>query len=152
MESEPAMSSTVQSSETLPQSTAAVIEQFLSRLGVADADADGVGELFADEIDWYVPGHADLPWTGRRRRREDVPEFLRTLWSHFVPGRSRVTLDRILVDGEDAVVFSDFEHTVSSTGHDFQTPTALRFRVVDGWIVKMQLFEDTFAVSAAFFD
>jgi ketosteroid isomerase-like protein len=99
-----------------------------------------------------VPGRADLPWTGERRRREDVPEFLRTLWSHFVPGCSRVTLDRILVEGDEAVVFSEFEHTVSTTGRVFETPTALRFRVVDGRIVKMQLFEDTFAVSAAFFD
>jgi ketosteroid isomerase-like protein len=144
------MNSTRQSTEDPALNTRAVVEQFLARLGAGDAD--GVGDLFADEIDWSVPGRAELPWTGARQRREDVPEFLRTMWSHFVPGRSRVTVDHILVDGDEAVVFSDFEHTVASTGRVFETPTAMRIGVVDGRIVKMHLFEDTSAVSAAFLD
>jgi hypothetical protein len=43
---------------------------FLNRLG--EQDAEEIGELFADQIDWFVPGSRALPWTGSRSRREQV--------------------------------------------------------------------------------
>jgi ketosteroid isomerase-like protein len=129
-------------------STLSVVQDFLDRLGAQDAD--GVGELFAEKIDWHVPGNPSLPWTGVREHGSDVPVFLRTMWSHFVAGESRVSPDSVVVDGETAVVFAEFTHTAASTGRVFTTPVALRIQVVDGKIVKLHLFEDTHAVSAAF--
>lgn len=129
-------------------STLSVVQDFLGRLGAQDAD--GVGELFADDIDWYVPGSPSLPWTGAREHGSDVPVFLRTMWSHFVAGQSQVTPDSIVMDGETAVVFAEFTHTAASTGRAFTTPVALRLQVVDDQIVKLHLFEDTHAVSSAF--
>jgi ketosteroid isomerase-like protein len=128
--------------------TLSVVQEFLGRLGAQDPDA--VGELFADDIDWFVPGNPTLPWTGVRKQGSDVPVFLRTMWSHFVEGQSQVGFDSVVVDGEAAVVFAEFTHTAAVTGRIFTTPVALRFQVVDGQIVKMHLFEDTHAVSAAF--
>ncbi|MGC4942632.1 nuclear transport factor 2 family protein [Kribbella sp. DT2] len=128
--------------------TLSVVQDFLTRLAAQDADA--VGELFADDIDWQVPGNPSLPWTGAREHGSDVPVFLRTMWSHFVEGRSEVRLDDIAVDGETAVVFAQLTHTAAPTGRPFTTAAALRFRVVDGQIVKLHLYEDTHAVSAAF--
>jgi hypothetical protein len=130
-------------------STTDVVNTFLERLG--HGDAEGVGELFAEEIDWYVPGHEQLPWTGRRSRRADVPEYLVTMWGHFEPGASSAELDHIVVDGDDAVVFSTFQHTVKANGRTFSTPVAMRLRVDDSSIVKMHLFEDTAVVAGAFF-
>jgi ketosteroid isomerase-like protein len=131
-------------------STAEVVNEYLRRLD--ERDADGVGELFAEEIDWYVPGHSELPWTDRRSRRAEVPEYLNTLWRHFEPGKSTATLEKVLIDGEDAAIFLDFQHTVVRTGRAFRTPVAMRLQVKGGRIVTMHLFEDTATVSNAFFD
>jgi ketosteroid isomerase-like protein len=38
---------------------------FMDRL--SEQDAEGIGDLFADEIDWYVPGSEALPWTAPLR-------------------------------------------------------------------------------------
>jgi hypothetical protein len=99
-----------------------------------------------------VPGHSELPWTGRRSRRVDVPEYLNTLWPHFEPGKSTATLEKILIDGEDAAIFLAFQHTVARTGRTFRTPVAMHLQVKRGRIVTMHLFEDTGAVRDAFFD
>jgi len=133
----------------VPVTTRAIVDQFLDRLKAGDAE--GVGQLFASEIDWYVPGHPDLPWTGQRTRREQVSEYLRTMWPHFTPGSSKVDIDKVLIDGNDAVVFSTFQHTVKANGRSFTTPTAMRLVISDGEITKMELFEDTRAVANAFF-
>jgi ketosteroid isomerase-like protein len=127
-----------------------IIDAFLERLG--RQEADGTAELFADDIDWYVPGAKTLPWTGRRSKRTDVAEYLRTLWANLVVSESTVDIETVLVEGDDAVVLSTFRHTVKRNGHTFTTPSAMRFHVTNGKITKMHLYEDTAAVRDAFFD
>ena len=123
---------------------------FMDRLG--EQDAEGIGELFADEIDWYIPGSEALPWTGPRFRREHVAEYFRTIWPEFVPGQSTVTLGKVVIDGDDAVVFSSFTHTVARNGRRLNTPVALHLTIAKGQIVRMHLYEDTLAVHEAFKD
>ena len=123
---------------------------FLGRL--AAQDADGIQSLFAERIDWFVPGDGRLPWTGVRSRRTQVGEYFRTLWPALQAGESSVVPDAVLVEGREAVVFSLFKHMAASTGRRFQTPTALRITVSDGEIVRLHLYEDTAAVRDAFFD
>jgi uncharacterized protein len=140
----------VTSSTENQTTTARVMATFLNRLG--EQDAEGIGELFADQIDWFVPGSRALPWTGPRSRREQVADYFRTLWSAFVPGRSTATVDKVVVDGDEAVVFSRFSHTVEKNGRRLETPAALRLTIANGQIIRMHLYEDTLAVDEAFKD
>ena len=130
--------------------TARVMATFLNRLG--EQDAEGIEELFADQIDWFVPGSRALPWTGSRSRREQVADYFHTLWSAFVPGRSTATVDKVVIDGDEAVVFSRFSHTVERNGRRLETPAVLRLTIANGQIMRMHLYEDTLAVDEAFKD
>ncbi|MHC3471039.1 nuclear transport factor 2 family protein [Streptomyces sp. 7R007] len=130
------------------QTSRAVTEQFVERLG--RQDQDGIQDLFAADIDWYVPGNDALPWTGRRTRREDVAAYFTTMWPHFVPGKSKVVLERIIVDGGDVMLLGVFTHTVAATGREFTTPSAMHLVVEGGEIVRMHLYEDTLSVDQAF--
>lgn len=125
-----------------------VAEKFVERLG--RQDPDGIQELFAEEIDWHVPGSDALPWTGRRTRGEEVAPYFTTMWPHFAPGRSKVVLERVVVDGGDAVLLAVFTHTVAASGKEFTTPVAMHLMVEDNRIVRMRLYEDTLAVEKAF--
>jgi uncharacterized protein len=127
-----------------------LITTFLERLGAQDAD--GIQALFADDIDWLVPGSNELPWTGTRSRGSDVAEYFRTLWAGLEPGTSIVAPGKVLISGDDAVVFAHFTHTAAPTGRVFETPVALHLGVAHGKIVSLHLYEDTLAVSKAFFD
>lgn len=93
-----------------------------------------------------------MPWTGSRSRREQVAVYFRTLWLAFVPGRSIATVDKVAIDGDEAVVFSRFSHTVAKNGRRLETPAALRLTIANGQIIRMHLYEDTLAVDEAFKD
>ena len=79
------------------KTTEELVAGFVGRLG--ERDAEGIGKLFADEIDWYVPGSEALPWTGSRSRREQVAEYFRTMWLAYVPGQSTATVDKVVIAG-----------------------------------------------------
>lgn len=128
--------------------TETVTNAYLQRL--AAQDADGIGELFADEIDWFVPGDSALPWTGRRTRGSDVADYFRAMWPAFEAGKSVTAPGKLIISGEDAVIFADFTHTAASTGRVFQTPVTMHLTVTGGKIVGMHLYEDTLAVATAF--
>lgn len=129
------------------QTPRTVAEKFVERL--AKHDPDGIQELFAEEIDWHVPGSDALPWTGRRTRREEVAPYFTTMWSHFAPGRSKAVLERIIVDGGDVVLLAVFTHTVAANGKEFTTPVAMHLAVERGRIVHMHQYEDTLTVAEA---
>jgi uncharacterized protein len=126
------------------------VANFLDRLGARDAE--GIGELFADDIDWFVSGSQSLPWTGARSTREEVAEYFNTMWPAFVSGQSTATLETVVIGGNDAVIFVTFGHTVAKNGKRFTTPAALHLTVEKGQIVRMHLYEDTLAVYDAFSD
>jgi ketosteroid isomerase-like protein len=102
------------------KTTEEIVAGFVGRLG--EGDAEGIGKLFADEIDWYVPG------------------------------QSTATADKVVIDGDDAVVFSTFSHTVIKNGKRLNNPAALHLTIANGQIVRMHLYEDTLAVHEAFKD
>ncbi|MEV7800057.1 nuclear transport factor 2 family protein [Microbacterium foliorum] len=129
--------------------TAEITGAFLERLGAQDAE--GLGALFAEDIDWIVPGDPDLtPWAGRRTHRSEVPAYFRDLWSALVPGKSVVSVTAVVTEGDEAVIFAVFDHVAAPTGRPFHTDVALRLTVVDGAVTRMHLFEDTAATAAAF--
>lgn len=129
--------------------TAEITGTFLERLGAQDAE--GLGELFADDINWIVSGNPDLtPWVGRRSHRNEVPAYFRDLWAALEPGRSVVSVSAVVTEGDESVIFAEFDHVAAPTGRPFHTDVALRLTVSDGAITRMHLFEDTAAVAAAF--
>jgi ketosteroid isomerase-like protein len=132
------------------KATEELVAGFMDRLG--EQDAEGIGKLFADEIDWYVPGSEALPWTGSRSRREHVAEYFGAMWPAFVPGESTATVDKVVIDGDDAVIFSSFSHTVARNGKRLHTPAAMHLTIANGQIVRMHLYEDTLAVREALKD
>jgi ketosteroid isomerase-like protein len=124
--------------------TRTIVNEFFRRLGVMDAD--GVGAPFAETIDWYVPGPKALPWTGHRHRRAQVREYFQTLWAHLHTEQSKVSLDQLMIEGEDASALGNLGHVTNITEQHY----ALQLRVKDGAITNLQLYEDTYAVANAF--
>lgn len=129
--------------------TTEMTNAFLERLG--RQDADGLGELFAEKIDWVSPGSpALMPWAGKRTRKSDVPVYFRTLWGALEPGKSVVSVEGVVMDGDEVVIFAVFDHVAASTGRRFHTDVAMRLTITEGKITRMHLYEDTSATEAAF--
>ncbi|GAB3966156.1 nuclear transport factor 2 family protein [Plantactinospora veratri] len=131
--------------------TRATVEELLRR--IVAGDPERTAALYAEAVDWKVnwpePTHPAVPWIRPRSSRADVVDHHRTLAANSVPGQGSATIERILVDGPDAVVIGETAQTVRATGKRFNTRFALHLTVEDGLIVRHHVYEDSLAVALA---
>jgi hypothetical protein len=128
-------------------STKDIIEAFFARFGAGDAE--GVLELFADEVDFNVAGAYFVPWTGPRTDQAGVAEFLAAA-AAVEP--QEFVVERILADGGAGVALGHFTHRVLATGKTFSSRFALHVTVGGGLITRYHMFEDSYAIAEAFRD
>lgn len=141
-------------STTTTTTTRAVVEELLRRIGAGDPDR--VAELYADPADWKLNwpedehGRAATPWIRHRSTRADAASHYRALAEHHVPEEVATAIERILVDGDDAVVLGEIRQTARSTGRAYRARFALHLTVENGLITRNHIYEDSLAVSQAF--
>jgi ketosteroid isomerase-like protein len=105
-------------------------------------------DLFAEDVDWDIPGDLDaVPWIGPRHSREGVGTFYRELAARLAPERFEV--QRILADDDTAVALGGLASRVKATGRLIETPFAFVLTVRDGRIVRYRMLEDSHAVAVA---
>ena len=132
--------------------TREIVEQFLRRTG--EGDPGRIAELYAADVDWQVSwpvaDHPVVPWIRPRSTRADVEDHYRTFPEHCPPGEASVSVDKVLVDGADAVVFGRSSQVVKATGRRFTMAFALHLTVADGLLVRHHMYEDSLAVLEAY--
>lgn len=134
--------------------TRTVVEDLLHRIG--HAEPEHIAELYAEHADWKLNwpedehGRAATPWIRHRATRADAADHYRELAAHHVPGRVGTEIERILVDGADAVVLGEIRLTARATGRPYRARFALHLTVRDGLVVRHHVYEDSFAVARAF--
>jgi ketosteroid isomerase-like protein len=139
---------------TTDTTTRAVVEELLLRIGRGDAER--IADLYADPADWRLNwpedehGRAATPWIRHRASRADAAAHYRELAAHHVPGQAATEIERVLVDGSDAVVLGEIRQTARSTGRPYRARFALHLTVENGLIVRHHVYEDSLAVARAF--
>ncbi|MFF9480271.1 nuclear transport factor 2 family protein [Streptomyces sp. NPDC014733] len=135
-------------------STRAVVEELLRRIG--EGDPERIAELYAERIDWKLDwpeaehGRTATPWIRHRATRADAAAHYRELAEHHVPGQAATEIERLLVDGVDAVVLGEIRQTARPTGRAYRARFALHLTVAHGLITRHHVYEDSLAVAAAF--
>lgn len=120
-----------------------IINNYLQALSARNLHA--MYHLFADEVDWYIPGNqAVAPWTGRRTTKQEVMDFFRLLWKQTIPIAANI--DHIFVDGQKAVISGDFKTGMLQTDKICDSLFFIQVTVENGKIVKYSLLEDSHAV------
>lgn len=142
---------TVLNTPPAPAPDTAVLDTVQGFFGhVAEGNLDGAIALFADEVDWLIPGNERLTWTGARSRPGEIAEVLTIIGGLHVPGESISELRQIFVDGPDAVALGRIAHTTLGTGRRYDMLVAFHLTVRDGRIVRLHMYEDSYLVSQAF--
>ncbi|GLY67692.1 nuclear transport factor 2 family protein [Amycolatopsis taiwanensis] len=126
--------------------TRETVDALFSR--IAADDFAGAGELFADEVDWDIPGATEIvPWIGRRRTGVEAGEFYAGLDDYLE--RDIFEVERIFVDGDEAVAVGHLRSIVRATGGVIETPFAIRMTVTAGRITRYLILEDSYRVATA---
>jgi ketosteroid isomerase-like protein len=137
-----------------PTSTRAVVEELLRRMG--EGDPERIAAMYAEHTDWQVNwpeaehGRAATPWIRHRSSRADVAAHFREIAEHHVPEKADTQVERVLVDGDDAVVLGEIRLTSRSTGRAYRARFALHLTVEDGLVTRYHVYEDSLAVAQAF--
>ncbi|MEV8340239.1 nuclear transport factor 2 family protein [Streptomyces niveus] len=141
-------------SEEASARTRQVVQELLGRIGAGDPDR--IAELYADGADWRLDwpesehGRAGTPWIRHRSSRADAAAHYRELGEHHVPEEAGTEIERILVDGNDAVVTGEIRQTARSTGRAYRSRFALHLTVENGLVTRHHVYEDSLAVAQAF--
>ena len=128
------------------ENTRRVVDELLERIG--KGDVEGAVELFAPDAVWELPGDPDIvPWAGRRAV-EHIPQFFLTIGA--LTNRELFEVQRIVVDGPNAVLIGRARVVVRATNKVIDTPFAIDIVVdAEGRISRYYMFEDSLAVARA---
>ncbi|POX57343.1 ketosteroid isomerase [Streptomyces sp. Ru71] len=137
-----------------PATTRAVVDELLRRIG--EGDPESIAEMYAEHGDWKLNwpeaehGRTATPWIRHRSTRADAAAHYRELAEHHAPGQAATEIERIVVDGHDAVVLGEIRQTARSTGRPYRARFALHLTVEDGLVTRHHVYEDSLAVAQAF--
>lgn len=137
-----------------PTNTRNVVEELLRRIG--EGNPERIAELYAEPGDWKLAwpeaehGRAAAPWIRDRSTRADAAAHYRELAGYHVPEHVANEVERILVDGSDAVVLGEIRQIARPTGRAYKARFALHLTVADGLVTRHHVCEDSLAVAQAF--
>lgn len=134
--------------------TRTTVEDLLGR--IAEGDPARLAALFADPCDWKLNwpeaehGRAETPWIRHRSTSAEAAAHFAEIAAHHVPEKNDTRVERILVDGDDAVVLGEIRQTIRETGRSYTARLALHLTVQAGLITRYHVYEDSLAVAQAF--
>ncbi|WP_330317907.1 nuclear transport factor 2 family protein [Streptomyces platensis] len=137
-----------------PTTTRAAVEELLRRIG--EGDSERIAELYAERGDWKLDwpeaehGRPATPWIRHRSTRAEAAAHYRELAEHHVPGAAATEIERILIEGNDAVVLGEIRQTARPTGRAYRARFALHLTVEHGLVTRHHVYEDSLAVAQAF--
>lgn len=133
-------------SQILTIQTREVINNFYQAL--ADRELNTLIHLFADKIDWDIPGNEELaPWLGKRTNRYEVKDFFNLLWQSVEPIAAQI--DHILVEDDFAIVTGYFSSRMNRSGQVYSSMFSAHFKVRDNLIIYYRLQEDSYGLVEA---
>lgn len=133
-------------SQTQTIQTREVINNFYQAL--ASRELDALIHLFAEEVDWDIPGNEELaPWLGKRTKRNEVKDFFKLLWMSIEPIAAQI--DHILVEDDFAIATGYFSSRMNRSGQVYSSMFSAHFTVKNTQIVRYRLQEDSYALVEA---
>ena len=127
--------------------TAKLINDFFQT--IASKDLVALADFCAEDIDWYIFQSPDMPWTGRRTKKADIPAVFKQIMACHVDGEEKFVVDHVFIEPNEAAVFGTAGRRVKSTGKWFEAIFCMRFTIANGLITKFTMLEDSHQIEAA---
>lgn len=130
--------------ESIETQTRNVVDRFYDiQFGRTEGN---IADLFAEEIDWDLPGNKEkFEWVGKRTTKKEVEDFFKELYHNVKP--EKFNIDFISVKGENATVVGQLSSIILQYDTLFTTEFVVVFKVVNGKIVKYHFLEDSYKLN-----
>lgn len=128
------------------QENVQTIQRIYENFGRGDIQA--VLNALADDVAWFVPGPAAIPYAGRRRGRQELAQFFGMLggaveFEEFEPRE-------FIAQGDTVVALGQDRRRARSTGKMIENKWAMVWKLRDGKVASFHAYEDTADAAAAF--
>ncbi|MDR1202113.1 MAG: nuclear transport factor 2 family protein [Tannerellaceae bacterium] len=129
--------------ENIENQTRQIVEQYYDNLAKKDYEANV--QLFAETVEWRIPGDATRAiWIKDRNSRDEVREFFRELYENLEGVSFEITGK--FYNGNQAVVTGHLVSRVLKTDKLFDSYFTTQFTVENGLITKYLFLEDSLAL------
>ncbi len=128
-----------------PLSTLEVVQLLLVRFGVRDTA--GLARLFAAQTEWRGTGLPFTSWEDGSRTRREVESYFLLFFDSLSP--EAITVRRLVVDGEDAVVLGRARCRAATSDRLVTLDLVIAVSVRDSQVCECWLFPDTLAAGLA---
>lgn len=128
------------------QDNVQTIKQLYADFGQRNIPA--VLNVLADDIEWVVPGTAEIPYAGRSKGRDAATQFFTRLgeaveFESFEP-------QEFVGQGDTVVAIGHDRRRPRSTGKLVENHWAMVWKLRDGKVSSFRAYEDTAEAAAAF--
>jgi ketosteroid isomerase-like protein len=108
--------------------------------------AGKIEDLFADKVDWDLPGNeSKFPWVGKRHTKQEVAAFFADFHRHIEPVSFEVQF--CAFEGEHAVAVGSLTSKILKYDKLFSTAFTATFKVQEGKIVKYHFLEESYKLN-----
>ncbi|MBC9914433.1 nuclear transport factor 2 family protein [Chitinophaga varians] len=115
---------------------------------MAKRNLDEILPLFADHVDWYIPGNETLaPWLGRRSTKADVTAFYTMLWQHTTPISGEIF--HSMTQGNVTLTSGRFRVKMLQTDRIYESLFFTEITVENNLITKYRLLEEGYGLVVA---
>ena len=118
--------------------------------GTSQNDPKAIALYLAEDIDFYIAESPHMPWTGKKKGKQEVIKALEQLIAAHHTDEDDFEMDHTFIDGTEAAVFGKAGRTVKATGKKFKEPFVMRFTIINGLITKLLMLEDSHRIEKAF--
>ncbi len=136
--------------QEMDETSQASFDTVMAFMGAMGEGPDAMSPLMADDMVWHNEGDSTLPWIGETKGKEAIFEFLGVFGANLQTTKWENT--DAFASGDTVAVFGVMNGITPHSGQEIGEFTfALRAKVRDGQIVLWHWFEDSFAVSQAYY-
>jgi uncharacterized protein len=128
------------------QENVQIVQQVYADFGRGHIPA--VLNALADDVEWFIPGPADIPFAGMRRGREEVAQFFAALDAAIE--FEQFGAQDFVVQGNTVVAIGQDRRRARATGQLIVNHWAMVWELRDGKVTRFRAYEDTAAMVAAF--
>ena len=136
--------------QEMDETSQASFDTVMAFMGAMGEGPDAMSPLMADDMVWHNEGDSTLPWIGETKGKEAIFEFLGVFGANLQTTKWENT--DAFASGDTVAVFGVMNGITPHSGQEIgEFSFALRAKVRDGQIVLWHWFEDSFAVSQAYY-
>ena len=128
------------------QDNVKIVQDAYAAFGRGDIPA--VVKAFADQVEWHIPGAANVPVAGTIHGRQKVTDWFRQLGEHQTPRQFEPR--EFIAQGDKVAVLGHYQWLIKRTGRTFESDWVHVFTFRDRAVVRFQEFADTAASSQAY--